>query len=37
MKYVVTLASLAAALLVGALFLWFASGWLTLPLGEEGA
>ncbi len=36
MRYVVTLASLAAALLASALFLWLASGWLILPLGAEG-
>jgi hypothetical protein len=37
MKYVAMPALVAAFVLASGLSLWLASGWLTLPLGEEGA
>jgi hypothetical protein len=37
MKYLVVAALLVAISLTGGMFLWLSSGWLTMPLGEEGA
>ena len=37
MKYCVAPAFLMSVLVACVLFLWLGSGWLTIPLGEEGA
>jgi len=36
MKHLAVPAMLAAVVLAGAVFLWLGSGWLTIPLNEEG-